>query len=414
VKTVLLADKTKNLRESLAFSRLAVSLVIFGVAGVTMPLGAETGGGSRSAGWASAPRAAAELPREKLSRAGLAIKWEIQFPLARKQQIDRIFYRDGQLYVLTDGNALYALAGDKGTFSWQTSLGSATSRCSQANYYQDRLLFAVGKTFVEVRCSDGAIVQRLEQQSAITTTPARTGEWLFLGNENKIFQCLRLANGVPLWSAVCPEAPTANVALSGDYVYFITREGTLYVSSVHERLLIWRIETPGPGPGFVIDNNQCFIPSADTALYALDARTGEPIWPRYLAGGHFTEAPVVTTDAVYQSVARGGLLCLNRADGSLRWRLQKGRCLLAENGSISYAMTVDDELAVMNNKDGKRVLSFYLPGFGLYVRNNQDPMIFLANAAGAVAALEPKIRQVPAEAVVKPTFPATEDAGVVE
>ena len=74
----------------------------------------------------------------------------------------------------------------------------------------------------------------------------------------------------------------------------------------------------------------------------------------------------------------------------LRWELKDGYCLLAENGPVSYVMTLDKQLTVMDNTKGEKIKSFYIPNFDIYVCNAEDEMIFMANQDGTILALRPK------------------------
>ena len=115
---------------------------------------------------------------------------------------------------------------------------------------------------------------------------------------------------------------------------------------------------------------------------------------KYLAGGPLVEAPVLTERFAYQGVKMSSLLCMDRRpntdQGAVKWELPSGYCMLAENGSISYAMTLNKELTLMNNDTGKRIISFYVPDMDLYVRNNEDTLIFLADKEGTILSLRPK------------------------
>ena len=167
----------------------------------------------------------------------------------------------------------------------------------------------------------------------------------------------------------------------------------LYVSLNNKRQLIWRHQAFGDLPGVVVDQDQCFLPSDDTMLYCFDAATGKQHW-KYPAGGGLRELPVLTKSAVYQHVDQKSLLCLERQsnseNGQLRWELNRGRCLLAENGTISYCLTMDDVLTLKDNLTGGTPLSFYVPHVDLYASNNENALIFLASENGTILALKPK------------------------
>jgi len=352
----------------------------------------------------------AGIPAAILDKAELHLEWSSRLPMGRAKSINRFFIHDRQLYALNDHNLLLALDAEKGTVIWSQVLGPPIFACSSAAFYQDSLLFVVGKTFIQVRRKDGQILQRQELAFPVTTGPARTQDRLFVGSSDKRFYSLRITDGIPLWQNLCEQEPVGTVTVAGNKVYFVTKSNILYVSSLLNRREVWSFQTAGLLPGVVIDGKQCFLPSGDTALYCLDCDTGRLLW-KYLAGGSLSELPILTERFAYQPVQHKSLLCLDRNPdkqaGSLRWELENGLCFLAENGSVSYAMTQNRELTLMNNLNGKAVLSFYVQNMDLYVPNSESAMIFLGNKSGVIIALKPN-------RIEAPSVPAAETAPEVK
>ena len=339
-----------------------------------------------------APPRIAGILLETLSKANLHTEWVQTLPMDRSKHIRQIFYRNGRLYVLNDHNKLYALDGAKGTILWSTkNLATPHSSSPPVQFYRDNLLFVFGNTFFQIREHDGQVSPEagLELKFPVATTVARSGTWLFVGSTNNRFYCIRAEDAVPLWQAVCPAQPVGTVAVDKNHVYFTCQNGTLYVSALDKRIPVWEASTAGQMPGVTVDRNQCYLPSSDTALYCFDPNTGTPLWPPHLAGGSLIELPTLTDDVVYQPLKYGTLLCIDRKNGSLRWELKNGRGLLAENGPVTYAMTIDKELTIIENATGKRLLSFHVFQMDHFVRNNEDSMIFLASKTGEILALKP-------------------------
>jgi len=327
---------------------------------------------------------------QMLERANLHQTWKIsQLPLGKADHIKQIFYHNGQLFVLNNLNTLYALNAENGIINWVSSLADREVVCSSPYYHDGRMLFVAGNTVVEVRENDGTILYKLDPEFTISTCVARTADRLFLGATDKIFYSLRISDSIPLWQSVCPEEPIGPVEISNDNVYFTCANGTLYVSQTNQRQLVWQAVTSGKVPGALVDGQQCLLPSSDTALYCFDSLSGKLLW-KYLAGGTLVELPVVTGELVYQPVGNASLVCLNRKDGTSRWELKDGVSLVAENGNISYLMTLNNELTLMDNSAGKRLLSFYIPDMSLFARNNENAGIFLAGSTGSIMALSPE------------------------
>lgn len=329
---------------------------------------------------------------DMLQKAKLHYLWSVNLSMGRANEIRQLFYHDGQLFILTDDNVLSVYNGAKGTPRWSVVLGPPKNSCSPAQFYKDRLLFMVGRRFVEVRQKDGQILRNMDIKYSATTSVARSDDKLFVGSSDRRFYALRLRDGVPLWQNFCNGLPIGNIILTNDMVYFVTRDNMLYVSLTEERNLVWKYQADGSVPGVVVDNNQCLLPSADTNLYCFHPQSGDILW-RYMAGGPLEELPVLTKKAIYQPVAHKSLICLERQPGDpmgkLRWELPDGYCLLAENGPVSYCMTLRKELTAMSNVTGKALVSFYVPNMDLCARNNEDALIFLASKSGSIVALAP-------------------------
>ena len=277
---------------------------------------------------------------------------------------------------------------------WRTTLSDPRPSCSPMEYYDDRMLFVLGHEIVEVHQGTGKIMRRVSLKFSPTTSAARSDKHIFVGSSDKRFYCLRLEDGIILWHSVQPQEPLGAVRVKDDKVYFCGKDGALYVSRTGERDLLWKTQTAGETFGVVIDDTgqECYLPSSDTGLYCLNGQTGKPLW-KYLSGGKLTELPELTGRFVYQGVEQSSLLCLERSPassaGTLRWELKNGSRFLAENGVVSYAMTHNNELTIMNNETGKRELSFYVPGMELFASNKEGAMIFMANRAGTIVALKP-------------------------
>lgn len=337
----------------------------------------------------------AGIPIKLLEKSNLHVEWVIQkLAMGRGEKIRRFYFHNDMLLVLDDQSELHALSGRDGLPLWNTTLSRLHGDISEPEFYKDRLLFVVANEIVELRGEDGVITRRTGLKFPPSTTAARSEEYLFIGSSNNHFYCLRLEDGITLWHSSQPSRPVGKVRVLDDKVYFTDREGVLYVSNTYRRKLLWHKKTAGETLGVLIseDGGQCYLPSTDTSLYCLDPQTGEEQW-RYLAGGRLVELPVLTERFVYQGVEQSVLLCLERDPvskaGSLRWELENGRQVLAEDGELTYVITRDNKLAIMNNSTGKRELSFFVPGMELYATNTKSAMIYMADRDGMIVALSP-------------------------
>lgn len=347
----------------------------------------------------------AGIPRDILDKAGLEVLWNIDLPMLRSKRVEHIFYRNGRVYAVDDRNTLIAVEGETGIVEWTTRLAGATEGCSTPTFPDGTILLVVGNTLVQVRASDGTILAQHEPDVSITTNAVRADSLFLFGGGDRRFHALKAKTWIPEWRTLVRRQPRGSVATTGDRVFFVTRDNTLYVSRTLDRELVWKFQANGSLCGVLVDGDQCLLPSEDTTLYCLNPSNGRVLW-QHLSGGRLEELPVVTTNAIYQPVAGKSLLCVEREarEGQrVRWELPDGRCLLSENGDRTYALTHSNTLAVMDNARGQVILTFYTPGTELAVSNIEDNLIVLASRDGNVLALRPRTRAGVPTPVVAPT-----------
>jgi len=335
-----------------------------------------------------------DIPMIVLEKSSLRQVWPtIQLPLGRDRILKRIFYNNGSIYALSDRNQLFALDAETGNLLWSRQLPAPLAVCSEVNFYENDLLLVISDTMLHIRHTDGEVLLEQKFKFAVTTNAARTALAYFAGGNDNNFYCLDFADGTTNWRNVCQAKPTGRVAVDVNKVFFVTEDHKLYVSNTDRRNRLWQHQAFGRLVGVVVDERFCYLPSGDTVLYCFDKVLGDLQW-KYLAGGVLAELPVVTESGVYQYVEQKSLLCLEQqadsVNGKLRWELDRGRSLLSENGDISYCLTLDNEIAVMDNITRKAIKRFFVPGVDLFVQNDVDSRIILASAEGRVLVLGPE------------------------
>ncbi len=96
----------------------------------------------------------------------------------------------------------------------------------------------------------------------------------------------------------------------------------------------------------IIADGKLFIPTHNRNLYALDARTGEPIW-RFQAHGAFLHSPAFARDLVIAGNTDGFLYALEAGSGEMRWRVFGGR------GGFSSSPTIAEGKVFIGSRSGK-------------------------------------------------------------
>ena len=351
----------------------------------------------------------AGVPPEMLTRAHLDVDWPFSDLLVDdSDRVTQLFYHRGQLFVYSRNGLLFALDAENGNINWAKVLPYSGMDQPPVSYFENTLAILMGNTYVELRLADGEYTNQMELPFDVSTSVARNDVNLFAGDNKMRFYAVRLQDAVPMWRSVCKTSPTGRVAINDRFAYFTTVADRLVVTDIDTGRIAWEADITGRLCGLVLDRNELFIPSQNTSLYCLDSTSGERRW-KVLCGGVLEELPTVMPDLVYQHVAQKSLLCLERQSGQLVWELPLGKTLLARNGDHSYVITLDNELTLMNNATGQRVVSFFLRNVTLHTTNLEDSRIFLASPQGDILTLRPLRPVEPTFKVREPTATESEN-----
>ncbi len=331
----------------------------------------------------------AGIPDDILRKSGLEVVWPFaDLMMHSDDRISEVYCHQGQLYIYSSKHYIISLNGSNGTINWTRVLPYAGLEHPPISFYGGLLTIMQGNVYMELRTSDGEIVRTLELPLDVTTAPVRNEELLFVGASDRRFYAVRLRDGVRLGRIICEKMPFGPAAIEDGRVFFTTLDNTIYAIEAENHRLLMNIPVGSRLAGVAVNAGQCFVPSADTSLYCLNAKTNNPIWRR-LCGGALEELPALTDRYVYQPVAHKSLICLDRSDGKLLWELNEGEGFIAQNGTQSYVLTNRNELTVMDNATGKRVMSFFLTNIDLYATNTEDATLYLASDTGDVLTLRP-------------------------
>ncbi len=331
------------------------------------------------------------ISTEILERTNLRELWSLEeINEGIETNFTYIKYHNGILYVLDTNNLLTAIDGKIGLPLWTKPIASPGQRCFPPTFTKNSLLIATGSEVVERAIKTGKVIKRINLAFTASTPATKYNNYIYIGGNNKIFYCLRYQDGIELWRSNHKTEPIGDIYVFDNKVYFTDIGGHLCVSSIDDLNTQWNGKCEGTTPGATIDASQTFLPGSDTALRCYDTTNGNLIW-KYRAGGNLIEPPVITEDLLYQTIDLQAMVCLDRTDMTVKWKLTDGRQFLAESGDLSYIITIDNELTVVNNVTGQKNTSFYVPQATMFTSNTQDNIIFMvADGSGAILALQPE------------------------
>lgn len=264
--------------------------------------------------------------------------------------------------------------------------------------YGGGLAYADGRLYVTtgfgevyaLNAQDGSKVWSKKTDSPFHTAPTvRDGKVYVVNRENRMW-ALDGATGAEVWThEVFAEGAgvlaSTSPAASGNLVVIPYTNGDLYAVQANNGRPVWNDSLTRTGAADslssindiagrpVIDGNIVFAISHAGRFVAIDARSGERIWTRDLAG---VQTPWVAGDYVYVMGMDGNLYCFEKTTGRVAWSTYLGRWQdeedredsvewsgpLMANGHLVLTST-DGRIAVVAAATGA-VEQTYEPGVG--------------------------------------------------
>jgi glucose dehydrogenase len=266
---------------------------------------------------------------------------------------------DGNLYFTSRDGNLYCLKASDGQFLWKYQSGGTD--CSSA-LVADGLVFAGSgfpNKFIYALDSDAGLkTWQTETGQMVYSSPAASGQNLYIGSNDGNLYCLKRSNGAVQWKFstkgrfhfTCPSIDDQRVYLASGYF-----DWNIYALNINSGKLLWKhtIEDRKPTPTYVSSiaqgSGKIFVVSGYETqyLYCLNSSSGALIWKKELSPSTrlgFASSPCVTEDVVYVVSAEGKLLSFEIATGRLLWQYDLGAKVLSSpcvSEGILYIATMD-------------------------------------------------------------------------
>jgi serine/threonine protein kinase len=291
-------------------------------------------------------------------------------------------FDNGNVYVGTYDNNLYAINASEGKFLWKfPSEGGIVGKPTVNDgvvYFgsEDQRLYAVsartGKqawsfyTEGPIRCSpkvaeghifigsdDGSLsavnilsnrkTWSLDAGGPIRSSPYITQDSIYFGCETGDFFCVDF-HGQTKWRFKAKRGITSSPVINQGLVYFASLDSLFYALDAKAGWVIWRFRM---GKGSVsspcVADNQVFIGSADGFIYCVDGANAREIW-RFKTDHQVGGSPVIYKDALYCGSADGNLYCIEYRTGRLRWKF-------ATQGPITGTPVICNDVIYIGSAD---------------------------------------------------------------
>ncbi len=189
--------------------------------------------------------------------------------------------------------------------------------------------------------------------------------------------------------------------VAGGKVFVTTHNGNLYALDAKSGQPVWRFHTEGEflnSPAF--SNGVVVAGSTDGHLYALNAWTGKLHWSLSIGHGGFAASPVIADGTVFIGSRAGDFLAADLSSGRLQWRGRfdvpirqtaavadgrifvtaedlRVRCMDAQTGMVLW---ISRQLAGQTARDYYPIIAE--AGDGTYVIVRTNPVLHMASLIG--------------------------------
>jgi outer membrane protein assembly factor BamB/chromosome segregation ATPase len=184
-----------------------------------------------------------------------------------------------------------------------------------------------GKLYA-VNIEKGEKLWEFKTGTAIASTPAVAGDWLFFTCGEYVY-ALDRHNGNLIWKFRTGSLITSSPAVAYGNIYFGSTDGKFYALSVKSGQKIWEYITKGSvdySPAVCEDI--VYGCSKNEKIFAIDAKRGEKIWD-YDVGCPFKSSPVIYQDAVLLACENNSLYSWNSKQGTIMWEFKALSSLFA-------------------------------------------------------------------------------------
>ncbi len=202
---------------------------------------------------------------------------------------------------------------------------------------------------------------KFETGSSVYSSPAISGNFVYVGSHDNYVYCLNKNTGELLWKFKTGSYVDSSPAISGNFVYVGSDDNYVYCLNKNTGELVWKFKTGNwvySSPA--VSGNFVYVSSYDNYVYCLNKNTGELVW-KFKTGNWVYSSPAVSGNFVYVSSYDNYVYCLNKNTGELVWKFETGNWVYsspAVSGNFVYVGSRDSYVYCLNKNTGELVWKF--------------------------------------------------------
>ncbi len=188
---------------------------------------------------------------------------------------------------------------------------------------------------------------------------------IYFGAGDGFFYCLNLSSGQVEWKKNLNSESLTRPLVVGPYVYHVAGNSTLYVFNKDNGEAVW-VKTNAAKANMtvrgqttpVLENGILYVGWSDGTFTALNAQNGREIWSKRIGDdkkfNDVDATPVLTANCILVSSFANALFCLDKTNGSIRWRHDFGgyQSVFVSEDKVYYS-TLNGEIHILDSASGK-------------------------------------------------------------
>lgn len=353
-----------------------------------------------------------QLPtQQQLNRFGLELAWWGQSTMnPARDKVRHVSIDEDMVFSISTSGIVTAFDSETGKKRWALLLGKFDQPSYPVVSNERLAMVVVGTTLYAVDKKTGNLNWTLVLPGQPSTAPGVDEDQVYVGNLDgsvyafslrkirQLYQEQRLpqwsAEAI-VWRASASKEITSPPVPNGRTVTFCSRDGSLYSVAASDKRLIFQLETNGAIVAPLATSGKLqFLASEDNTFFAVNAQNGTIVWD-YTAGLPIRRAPYVVGNDLYLTPDRGGMYCLNAAQGSQRWWQPNAYSYVAVVGDAVFASDVDGNLIRITRDLGATTATLPLRSYQVRVANDRTDRIFMSTQSGLVLALRKRGETIP-------------------
>jgi outer membrane protein assembly factor BamB len=330
------------------------------------------------------------IPRNRVAKTDLKIVWQFNLPLSGSETLEKLFVADNRLCAISSRNYLTCLNRADGNTIFNSVIAPAGLPLTGMESYKGELITIVGEKLIVINSDSGAENTPTDIAGGVTCPVVRNDSFFYIAGHDRRIHVLRANDKVNAFDVAAEnDSPITSVLADQDFVVFATEAGNVICIEADKPKKLWQFDATAAIAGDIVrDANSLFFACRDACVYRLELSSGRLVW-KFQTQGILKTSPQPGKKLVYQHVPDVGLIAIDKQNAKILWQVSDGVGLLSESGNKTLVITRTGLLTAMDNTKAKPLYTIDVGGPVKYAINTTDSRIYIGDAKGRLACLEP-------------------------